>query len=256
MSTERRAFSDAPHLMVGVALILLGLVFALERMGVVEARALLQFWPVLLILFGAALIVQALWGDPDASLRRRHDALGGFWVLLVIVALFSWQAQRRSESAARGPDADTVSLFALMGSDQRSSLATRFRGGEMTSVMGQTRLDLREAVIPPGEEAVIDVFTLMGSAVVQVPRTWVVTVQTAPVFAGVRDQRGLSPEEIEAADAQSRERRRGRDRIGVPRDGSQAPATLEPVDTPPDGSPPPRVVLRGFIMMGALTIRS
>jgi hypothetical protein len=87
--------------------------------------------------------------------------------------------------------------------------------------MGKSRLDLREAVLAPGEEAVIDVFGMMGAVEVVVPDEWDVEVETVPVMGRVNDRRML------------------------------------PARTADDsGLTPPRVVVRGFIMMGALNIES
>jgi hypothetical protein len=86
--------------------------------------------------------------------------------------------------------------------------------------MGQARLDLRQATIAPGEEAVIDAFTLMGGLVLQVPEDWIVDVQALNVMGGINDRRGPAP-------------------------------------TPPsNASAPPRLVLRGLIIMGGLVISS
>jgi hypothetical protein len=122
--------------------------------------------------------------------------------------------------------------------DHRASEAKPFRGGDVTTVMGRAHLDLRQATIEPGQTAVIDVFGLMGAVVVEVPRDWVVDVESVNVFGGVRDQR--SPVQ--------------------PASGDEAPAVpeeaLERPDPPAVSGQPPRLVLRGFVMMGRLTLRS
>ena len=108
----------------------------------------------------------------------------------------------------------------------------------MTSIMGESRLDLRQASIAPGEQAVIDVFTLMGGLVLQVPEGWTIDVQALPVMGRVNDRRG------------SRNRA---DDQPLP----ESPATgIEDRTPPAEAVAPPRVVLRGFIMMGGLVIRS
>jgi hypothetical protein len=102
----------------------------------------------------------------------------------------------------------------------------------MTSVMGSSTLDLRNAAIAPGSEAVLDVLALMGGLDLIVPDDWVVDVRTVAVMGGVEDSRGRV------------NRRRQRDS-----GGTSPPAP----DTSPSG-PPPRVVVRGLIMMGGLNI--
>jgi predicted membrane protein len=110
-----------------------------------------------------------------------------------------------------------VRLFSILGRDNQVNSASRFRGGEITSVMGESVLDLRQATIPPGEEAVLDVFTMMGGLVIRVPAEWMVDVQAVPVMGGIKDQRV------------------GRVEAGT--------------------TTPPRLVVRGSLMMGGLSIR-
>ena len=114
---------------------------------------------------------------------------------------------------------ERVSLFALMSGDRRTSLGEHFRGGEMTSIMGGTQLDLRQATLAPGEEAVIDVFTLMGGAVVHAPKDWIVDVQATSVMGGIKDQRRGNRAEV--AEEKTSADRRSR-AAGILRDGRRS----------------------------------
>ena len=60
-------------------------------------------------------------------------------------------------------------LFAIMGETKRSINEHPFRGGSLTAFMGGCHLDLRQATIPPGEEAAIEVFAMMGGLEIWVP---------------------------------------------------------------------------------------
>src|SRR4026209_2265130 len=120
--------------------------------------------------------------------------------------------------------------------------------------MGESRLDLRQTTIPPGEEAVVDVVTVMGSTIVYVPAGWDVNFDAVPVMGGVKDERtrpgsAVSDDDNDDDDARSRRRRQESTPAPAP------PAVVQPPVTPTTG-PPPRLVLRGFIMMGGLVIRS
>ena len=113
-------------------------------------------------------------------------------------------------------DSSAFDIVAIMGRDSRVVNSPEFRGAQMTSVMGRSELDLRTATIAPGQDVSIDVFMLMGGATIRVPEGWAVDVNTARVIGDVKDRR-----------------------TGVR-------------DTP--GAP--RLIIRGFIMMGGMTIRS
>jgi hypothetical protein len=237
---------------MGLLITGVGVALTLDRLGVAEARELMRFWPVVLILFGASMVAQAFQpvAPADAGVagetpadrfrrRRRQGPTGFFWFVLLIVGLSIAFAdvgprrilQRRSDSGQE----ERLKVFALMGEDSRQSFATEFHGADMTTIMGQSRLDLRDAVLAPGEEAVVDVFGMMGEVQLLVPEEWIVDIRTHPFMGGVKDQRvnrlraGQQP---------------------LPRDGLDEPAGgARPLN-------PPRVTVRGFIMMGALVIRS
>jgi hypothetical protein len=275
-----------PNLVVGIVLTLVGLVLTLERMGTVVARDLLQYWPAVLILFGASVVVQALRRGtdavPDGPRQRPIVAPGSVFVWVIVAILVSTASQRRFVPVG-GSQEDRVSLFTVMGRDSRASDATNFRGAEMTSVMGRAELDLRRATLAPGEDAVIDVFGLMGEVRVIVPKEWSVDIQTTPIMGGVRDLRGLSEGAIGDLDRRSRRGSRDRDLepLGAP-EATPAPNVAPPADGTPAAAagsvaapatgavtmpapgaagalisgPAPRLIIRGTVMMGALVVRS
>jgi hypothetical protein len=236
MAFEDRSIAT-PNLVVGLCVMAVGTALVLDQLHLIDARQVFRFWPVAVILFGASMVIEALRsGDlaDDRVGRRRHSG-PGFFIIVFLIIVVSQTLQR-----GRTPVADsneTMTLTAVMAVDQRTPTGTHFRHAEMTSIMGQCRLDLRSATLAPGEEAVIDVFTLMGGLVITAPEGWMIDVQTVPIMGGVNNRR-QRPASAEAPAEQE----------PPPADGAveRAPST---------GAAAPRVIVRGFIMMGGLTIR-
>jgi predicted membrane protein len=81
-----------------------------------------------------------------------------------------------------------ASLFSLLGSSKRRWGRTVFRGAETTAFMGGCELDLRDALMSPGELAVVDVFVLMGGVSIFVPPHWTVSQEIVPLMGGVHDK--------------------------------------------------------------------
>jgi hypothetical protein len=234
-----------PNLVVGIGVTLLGVVLTLDKLGVIGAMAWLRFWPVLLILLGTAIVWQALRGSPGD--RPPAPILSApLVILLVIAGLVASRTSTTAGTAGAMADADrTVSVHAVMSGNRHAVAGRPFRHGEITAVMGESRLDLRGAVLGPGEEAVIDVVTVMGSTIVFVPMAWEINFEAVPVMGGVKDERprpgaeGLDDDEENA--------------------GAPPPAVAPPADDSATGAvngPRPRLVIRGFVMMGSLVIRS
>jgi hypothetical protein len=253
---------NAPHMVIGLWVMALGVALILDRFGVIPAEDLLQYWPVGLVLLGASMVLQALTGQrAGVAGGPRQDIPIGAAIWLVILGLFLTHTFERRSTAAR-EDGENIRLFALLSGDRRNPVTNRFRGAELTAVLGGTRLDLTQAQVAPGDEAVVDVFALMGGAILTIPKHWVVDIQATSIMGGINDSRNDEP----------RRGRRGRS-AGDGEVLPQLPGPAEPVPLPPPkpdpppvedverpdndpSGPPPRIVVRGFVMMGGLNIQS
>ncbi len=220
MTVDQPRVRVTTNLAFGICLILLGTVLILDRLQLVQARELLRFWPLALVLVGIALVVQSFQRpDTTAGAKRDDFALGHvlFWVFIWTFAWTNFSPNGFSAlSSSRTETPNGVDIVAIMGRDHRVINTPEFRGGQMTSVMGRSELDLRTATIAPGQDVTIEVFMLMGGATIRVPEGWTVDVNTTRIMGDVKDRR-----------------------TGV-RDSAGAP----------------RLIIRGFIMMGGMTIRS
>jgi len=214
-------------------------------------------WPVLIIVFGLIIAlnggVRRRWYAPDPpgtpsdlpgdpsdraarrlhrrEMRRRERPLGGLavigiWIAIVIALQASgarsfgdWGTFR---DARQTSTSDRLRVVSVMGRSEHVSRSTAFHGGSVTQVMGRAEVDLREAVLAAGDEASIEIVSLMGTVEVRVPRDW--TVDTGPISA-IGDIRDNRPPAVA--------------------DGAGAAAGLKP-----------RLVLRGLVAMGRLVITS
>jgi len=196
----------APRLLVGLGILTFGILWMLDNLNVFDAEAVAQWWPVILVAIG---LVRLL--DPSKS--RTGSAvfivLGTLLLLdiadfvdfevddlfpLVIVAVGGKlvydafdRRGRRSRSIGADP-ASHLSAFAFMASVKRQSNSAQFLTADANAVMGGVELDLRNAQIAPGEEAVIDTFAWWGGIEVRVPENWRVVSKVMPLMGGFDDQ--------------------------------------------------------------------
>jgi predicted membrane protein len=207
MSADTRG-AITPGLVVGVFIMLAGLLLLLDNLNLFEARYLLRLWPAALIAVGIIVFTQAL--DVGGRVNGGGLIIFGtflllnrfglvefrfwqlFWPLVLILIGVNMVMQTfRGDAASRADGGDTVSLFAVWGGSQRTSNAAHFRGGDMTAIMGGCELDLRQAIIAPGESATIDVLAVMGGHSLRVPEDWAVETRVIPFMGGVEDKRSL-----------------------------------------------------------------
>jgi predicted membrane protein len=241
--SESRFQLITPRFVMGLAIALVGVVLVLDRLNLAVASQILRFWPVAIVLTGGLIFVQSrkvgggvngivvmiiggwLLLNSLGIVRLRFWEL--FWpmILILIGTVLVVQTLKHRSKAAAGADADdTITIFAALSGVQRKSAARRFRGGEVSVFMGGGHIDLREATIPRGEEAVLDIFAVMGGCEILVPPSWSVATPLVPLMGGVEDKRlSALPQGVEATAG---------------------------------GLAPPRLVLRGLVMMGGVVIKS
>jgi hypothetical protein len=205
MSTTSRG-GLTPHLIFGLIIMFVGIVLTLDVLELLNARDILRYWPVALIAFGVANMTQA--GDRGGLVRGGLMTFFGTWWLLTMLHVLpshSWrlfwplllvvaggalvaQTMQRTTEPPRGDANERVNIIGILGGGNRTSTANPFRGGDLVAVMGGGQVDLRRAIIPPGEQAIIDIVSMMGGFEIIVPESWAIDDRTFPVMGGVGNE--------------------------------------------------------------------
>lgn len=230
-----------PSLVFGAFILTIGVLMTLDRLDLLDLGRALRFWPLAFIGLGLTMLAGRrdsqgrFWGFTWLFVGSwlLLNSLGivrvGFWELLwpMLLILFGtslvMQAMRRGKRSA-ADSSDSSDLFAMMAETKRTLVDNPFRGANMTAIMGGCVLDLRQAVIPPGDEAVVDVMAVMAGHEVIVPSGWDVVSQLIPIAGGVDDKR--------------------------------LPPVPPPADAAAPSGPPPRLILQGHLIMAGLTIKT
>ena len=250
---------SAFRLVLGLAAIGLGVLFFLDNLYWIDARPLLKFWPSAVVL---ALGVASFYEARRFNLRVGLWLVAGGWLLLDALHwtdIDFWEAVvplglvllgarllsrglRRGSTARAGASAtsvggedvpasamaasgeDSLSAVAVMAAVRRSSHSQALRRIDAMAIMGGVEIDLTHAAPPPGEAVEIDAATIWGGIEIWVPTDWVVDFRPVALMAGAEDQTA---------------------------GGRRAPSP----DAPVDGSRP-KVIVRGFAVMGAIEIKN
>ena len=259
MTTGARANSH--HVAVGFCILLLGILLVLDRLGVVGAEYTLRYWPVGLIIIGGSVMLQAFRGEPTTRSSVPWGAIAWLFILgMVLTHVF----ERRA--GARENDSADTSIFAVMSGSSRTPKGV-FKQADITTVMGGARLDLRQIDAKPGDRVIVDVFTLMGGAVIFVPQDWAVDVQAMSLMGGIDDRRRgwttggvgrLGPGEdndaafhvsVESGDSTPQTPAAASAKTQIETDKVEA-------ENPPSTTKPTTLVIRGYVTMGGLQIKS
>ena len=219
---------NAGRLVLGLAVIAIGVLFTLDRLGYVDAGEFWEYWPVLLILlgmgrvlqprgthgrgFGLVLILFGVW-FLLSNLDVIHYNFGDVWPILLVVlgVTMVWRAitgpsfetprRRLREEVAAGVGSAAVSGPATSVADTSSTVnGFALLGGVNRKVVSQDFRGGALTAIMGGCEldlrhasissgkAVIDTFALWGGIEIKVPQEWSVVVQGTPILGAFDDK--------------------------------------------------------------------
>jgi len=204
---------------LGLVIILIGFSLLMNTMGILPFGPIVsRFWlPVAMIgvglwqmsrargsgthaglffvLFGALFFVSRLtfW---NISMGRMIGPAILIWIGLSMLIKRS-RPQRFSTTPGfrMDPSADPrdfIEATAILGGFHRKCSSQQFRGGDFTAIMGGGKIDLRDAHIQ-ADEAVLEVFALMGGIEIQIPPDWTVDQRFTPILGGFEDKTRQNP---------------------------------------------------------------
>ncbi len=197
-----------PGVVSGILLILFGMAFLLDHLGIIRFDRVFEFWPVLIILVGVLKIanesdyffgILAIFVGAFFLLHTLHIASlswGAIWPLILIIAgvflVFDRLKMPSLPTMNRPPTQggdyrNTLNEYALFGSIERKLSVPDFRGGTINSTFGGVEIDLRAAEID-GDEAHLFIDATFGGVELIVPERWMVIFQGQNVFGGYVDE--------------------------------------------------------------------
>jgi hypothetical protein len=147
--------SIPPKFIIGVCLVLMGVVLALDQLGVLQANHLLRFWPAALIIVGLAMLQR---GERHSALRALVLIVVGGWLLLNTLGLVSldlWEfilpllriprSARHGPRKRRPPDRSGTEWFQFRGAKFRRTGAciALFATERQQTPLGQIRFPRR-----------------------------------------------------------------------------------------------------------------
>ncbi len=190
----------------GLLIVGIGLIALAGSLGYYEVEGLWRtFWPVILIAFGLANLVEEprnivisglmtvvgvvfLLRNLGYEYFEKIDIWAMIWPLVIIfigVTLLTSRSGSRSyrnehRTNYGGKDLDIIRIFS--GEDMVVN-TNDFRGGDVVTVFGGVNLDLRNASVQD-RPARIDMVCIFGGADIKVPEDWHVKITGVPIFGG------------------------------------------------------------------------
>jgi hypothetical protein len=179
----------------GVLLIVVGVLFGLDSLGVADAWSVVAgWWPLLIVGLGALRLLDRppdrLGGAITAGIGvialgftqgvLTGAALAYAWPL-ALIGLGLWVLLGR-RGPASGED-DAVTAVAVLSGRELAPTSPAFRGGTLVAVLGGVEVDLRAAV-PHPDGARLDTTAILGGVDITVPPGWRVRVDGPGILGG------------------------------------------------------------------------
>lgn len=187
----------------GLLLILIGAaLFAQANFGV-SARRFWHYWPMIPLVLGlgklafgqsqgerAVGLVAAVFGGGQMARILGYWSPGTVDILAISLMAGGVTFLYRGLVGRGEPDVseakiDWISALCILSGFKRTSNSQRFRGGDVTALMGGCELDLRQASMTA--PASIDVFVMWGGIEVRVPEDWTIELRGQPIMGGLVD---------------------------------------------------------------------
>lgn len=169
--------TSSPNYLMGGVFIAIGAVMIANRLGFFYV-SWHTFWPLVLIVVGGMVLFRAF------ERGRRRDGIGIDKDAMAAGA--AWNPADAAAAKAQAGSDDVVDITAILGGFERSITSQKFRGGDVTAILGGAALDMRGASIEG--EAVIDVFAFMGGITIKVPADWTVVMHGTPILGGFEEK--------------------------------------------------------------------
>ncbi len=193
-------------IITGVFLILIGVAFLLDHLGIISIGNLWRFWPLLVVFAGVINFTsrdRRTWGiflilagtlQQLNQLGLTHIGWSQFWPMMLIAlgvfvmwGSFQWSSKPVASSSKGGDPRTTLNEAVVFGGLERRMTSPDFQGGDITAIFGGIELDLTEAKMQ-ANEATLAITAIFGGVEVRVPPTWQVAFRGAPIFGGIEDK--------------------------------------------------------------------
>jgi predicted membrane protein len=175
-----------------MGIILVGMLFLLGNLDIIDPHEYFRFWPAILIVLGIAYLFQSQYGSGrvwgiiliflgSAMVLDRlyfiNFHVWDYWPLIFVFVgiMMILKATRRKNlpsTQSQVTDANSyINATAILGGFKQSNNSQDFKGGDMTAIMGGLEIDLHNASIKG--EAVID---------------WLVVIEGFPFMGGYENK--------------------------------------------------------------------
>ena len=198
--------------LIGFILILFGIIFAVEALDLFPRRIMRYIfkWEMILIVLGLIFLfskqnkttglilffIGLIFWLPDFYFfpyPLHRFVWPGILIILGIVIIFRSTSSNQVEMDTN--TSEYIDNTAIFGNDEKIINTRNFKGGKITTIFGNSKIDLRSAQLSPGQN-VIDVFCVFGKTSIILPENWNVRQDVVSIFGSFSQKNQFQPSSI------------------------------------------------------------
>lgn len=154
-------------------------------LGTVPPDFVQVYWPSLLIIAGVLFLIKRFF--PNKDKQDFHEKMHERW------------AKRNCKSNGSNQIIDGyLESNSVFNSGEQIVLDPEFKGGEINTVFGETKIDLRKTNLLEGKTK-LEINVVFSSVVIFVPESWAVQISVDPVFGAFEDKRSYKGENADTS---------------------------------------------------------
>ncbi len=196
------------RLTFGIILIIVGLLFLLDNLGILffDLPYFTFHWEYILIALGIYFLTTSRSKTAGTILVAigLFSLLPSLWPLL-LVALGAYILLKKDHQSHNGHFEETsgsttehtnfIDDVSIFGGNKKTYTSTNFEGGKITAIFGGGELNLSSCFLAEGKN-ILDILTIFGGYEIRVPEDWKIHNDVVSIFGGVSDERSKDPNRV------------------------------------------------------------
>lgn len=189
----------------GIILILIGGLFLLNTLDIIDFRVskVIFSFPFILFIIGLLIMINS----GNKVLGGILTGVGFFWllprvfpeldygpglilpllfILLGIYMIFKHSQKKSGDGHTLSDEKlkkDMIDDVAIFGGGNKVIYSDNFRGGSITAIFGGSEIDLTNCKLADGT-SVLDIIAIFGGSTIIVPKEWNIQLNVTPLFGG------------------------------------------------------------------------
>jgi hypothetical protein len=184
------------HIFGAITFLSIGIFFIIPEIGKVPDNFIGQipanfkemYWPTLLIIAGIMFLFRKC--SPWGRRHNFHEKMREHWERHHFHEHMQGDWEKRDSKCCNTNQIldGYVESNCVFNSGEQIVLDPEFKGGEINTVFGETKIDLRKTNLVEGKTK-LEINIVFGSVIIFVPEDWVVQISVDTIFGGFEDKR-------------------------------------------------------------------